>query len=609
MKRILVIFILVFTQFQSFSQDFDASLLLNKINYSNSAQFQYYLKKYDQYLEENTNDLMVFIERCKFLENYLEQKDISKEKRLQLEDALEKYQKKLYREFPNHPKTAIYKLEHSPKEKHKEILQKAEHSIVSNSHFWNEKDKSFIYEQLGHYHLSKNNSLAIKYALQAKKHEPEKDYSDLIANAYRLNGDIEKAAAILEQNLHLSKDIHSLSKKANLLFEIGKLDIASKTYKQILARDSTYVLNEHLAALFEKNHEYKLARKFLVKDTVGSWKKLAHLQKLVAFDIKYSDPKITLETYRRLQELNPKDDFFGIKRFDIFLKDPTSSWKWSEIFHFLIFIGFITCLLIIPFIWILPIIGLEVVLKNNNFKIVTKTPFDWSIRYFWYVSFCYLLTTSLVIFIFEYQDFIAVYLKVGEIETFAKEATSTLSQAHQMLFFVFLMFITTLFTLNKKRLEYYYNSTFSIYNIVLFGFIFVIFNSLLLKGLDYLFHVEEIVNISYFSAAKEEVAAVLKEYGFSVAFLLVAIIVPIYEETIFRGIILGSVEQHIGFRFANIFQAILFGLVHGSVKLFIFYFIFGFILGIVAKRSKGLLTNIVFHGINNMVVLYSLTNL
>ncbi|WP_196890057.1 type II CAAX endopeptidase family protein [Aureivirga sp. CE67] len=608
MSRFVVKILLLLNVIFCFSQNNNAEYLYNKIEDSNKAQFQYYLKKYEDSIQKNPEDLESQIQRCLFLEKYIENQDNSDSSKQENLRKLAQFQNQIYSQFRNHPKTILYQLNHLSPAKHKQILENAEYLIKTNKGNWTNNQKSIVYEHLANLYLEKNNKLAIKYAENAAQFNPKKDYSFIIARAHYKMGNKNTATEVLTNSLDKNHHISELSKKANLLFEIGKVDLASNTYKRVLKEDSTYVLNKHVAKLFEQNHEYKLARKFLVKDTVGNWNKIAHLQELLNFDIKYSDPETTIETYRRLQQLNPKDDFFGIKRLDIFFKDPTSTWKWSEVLHVLIFIGFIACLLLIPFLWILPIIGLEVVLKNRNIKIIRKTPFDWSIRFFWYVSFCYLLATSLVVFVFEYQDFIAIYLKVGEVESYTEQAISTLAQAHEMIFFVFLMFITTLFTLNKKRLEYYYNSDFSIYNMVLYGFIFVIFNSLLLKGLDYIFHVEEVVNISYFSAAKEEVAAVLKEYGFPVAFLLVAIIVPIYEETIFRGIILGSVEKHIGFRLANIFQACLFGLVHGSLQLFIFYFIFGFILGIVAKKGQSLLANIVFHGINNMVVLYSLTN-
>ncbi len=60
-----------------------------------------------------------------------------------------------------------------------------------------------------------------------------------------------------------------------------------------------------------------------------------------------------------------------------------------------------------------------------------------------------------------------------------------------------------------------------------------------------------------------------KSYDIRVAFIIVVVLVLIYEEVIFRGIIFSSSEKYIGFWMANIMQASLFALIHDNMSLFI----------------------------------------
>ena len=111
---------------------------------------------------------------------------------------------------------------------------------------------------------------------------------------------------------------------------------------------------------------------------------------------------------------------------------------------------------------------------------------------------------------------------------------------------------------------------------------------------------------NFILGAEQEILAVMSQHGFLVTALMAAVIVPIYEEIIFRGVILGPVEKYIGFKAANVFQAILFALVHDDLSLFLFFFVFALIVGYYTRKSQGLLAGIVLHGLHNFTVLLGL---
>jgi len=89
--------------------------------------------------------------------------------------------------------------------------------------------------------------------------------------------------------------------------------------------------------------------------------------------------------------------------------------------------------------------------------------------------------------------------------------------------------------------------------------------------------------------------------GMPFAMLLVAALVPIYEELIFRGCILGGLSRHISFGWANVWQGVLFALIHNDMHHFAFYFLMGVLSGWLVRRTRGLAASIGLHMANNAV--------
>lgn len=88
-------------------------------------------------------------------------------------------------------------------------------------------------------------------------------------------------------------------------------------------------------------------------------------------------------------------------------------------------------------------------------------------------------------------------------------------------------------------------------------------------------------------------------FGAPWVLMLVALIVPVYEELVFRGLLLGGMSRHISFGWANAVQATLFAFVHNDSPRFLFYLALGLLSGWLVKRSRSLGPSIALHGANN----------
>lgn len=79
------------------------------------------------------------------------------------------------------------------------------------------------------------------------------------------------------------------------------------------------------------------------------------------------------------------------------------------------------------------------------------------------------------------------------------------------------------------------------------------------------------------------------------AYLAVALLAPITEELIYRGLVYRRIRDYAGVRWAVFFSALIFGVIHGNAVQFIFAFIMGMALAAVYERYRTIWAPIVAH--------------
>ncbi|MDI9239540.1 type II CAAX endopeptidase family protein [Lysobacter sp. LF1] len=83
--------------------------------------------------------------------------------------------------------------------------------------------------------------------------------------------------------------------------------------------------------------------------------------------------------------------------------------------------------------------------------------------------------------------------------------------------------------------------------------------------------------------------------------LILALIGPVFEEVVFRGLMLGGLSRHISFGWANALQALGFAAMHDDPPRFLYYFAMGLFGGWLVKRTGSLAPTIALHVLNNAV--------
>jgi len=83
----------------------------------------------------------------------------------------------------------------------------------------------------------------------------------------------------------------------------------------------------------------------------------------------------------------------------------------------------------------------------------------------------------------------------------------------------------------------------------------------------------------------------------------VIIVAPIYEEIIFRGILLRGMAKKINPNIALVVSALLFAIVHMNIPQGINAFFLGLVVGFIYLRSGSIYLSIIAHLVNNLLAL------
>jgi membrane protease YdiL (CAAX protease family)/predicted negative regulator of RcsB-dependent stress response len=606
MKNILFILLLSFfvpnallAQELKVSDENSHEIFVKQLNASKELKYTEILKKYDDYIISYPDSIRVRVSKCRFIgaayyDEY-EGYDLNWELTVTCLDEL-------YLAYPENPDVIIFKLERLYGDEQMDFIKKAIKLYNNDSRHWTKQNAALLFQAAAITMEDTDSSKSLNYAKKAVEFDDSLDLSILLSRLYKSKGKTDKAKEVLEAKLSNETNPWILSQKGDLLIELNEFEKALEVFERVKSLDSTIVDNSSLYKISINGGQIEKARSYLIQDTIHNWSKVESLQRLLKHDMSYSSAEIVLTSYKRLQEESYYDDFFGVKQFQMLLKNPFHSFSLVGFSHFLVLLLFLTLLFLVPYIWIMPVYSI-----GKYFRL--KFDFDrfWNLKHFWFISFAYLLIQTTMVLVFYYQESINYYFDLTGV--FYTGEDDEIANPNEIMFFSILLLISTLILLNKQRLTFAFKTNWPIKKIIGTTFVFIVFNMFLLRVLDSFADLTDVS--SYFSILnmKQEISLLLNEKGIFLTILIVAIFAPFYEEIIFRGIILNSAARHIGFIPANIFQSVLFALIHFNLALFPFYFIFGLITGTVAKRSKGLLTGIIYHSINNLIVVLALYSL
>ncbi len=95
----------------------------------------------------------------------------------------------------------------------------------------------------------------------------------------------------------------------------------------------------------------------------------------------------------------------------------------------------------------------------------------------------------------------------------------------------------------------------------------------------------------------------LSNFGWYVLQLVLLALLPaIFEELVFRGIVLNGLKKQFGSTWAIFISAIMFAFMHASLQQFLYPLVLGIVLGWIALRTESTFSSMLVHFLNNAIV-------
>ncbi|MGH4137604.1 CPBP family intramembrane glutamic endopeptidase [Clostridium sp.] len=107
--------------------------------------------------------------------------------------------------------------------------------------------------------------------------------------------------------------------------------------------------------------------------------------------------------------------------------------------------------------------------------------------------------------------------------------------------------------------------------------------------------------ISKFPSYMKTSAAIELNATSFLGIVCLVLIIPIFEEILFRGLIYNELKTHLNIILAIILQSIIFAVAHGNMLQGIYTFIMGVVLAIIYNKTRSIIAPMLFHIMYNLL--------
>lgn len=574
---------------------FDHKKYVALLGNSKDSLYEKILKEYDQYIKANTHSFQVQLERCRFIEKAYY--DYTEDYNPKYEEAVA-CAKKLVNVFPDTPEVLLYQAENLYGDSLTTYLKKLERKAADVPSIW--KGKSWrVYERLANQYDGEIHSEAIHYAELAMTENDTLDLTLLLAKAYKETKRNKKAIDVLITRIDSAQNAWLLNQKGRLLLELNAPDEAIRAFRIASKDSSAWQDSAALAQALIENGLVAEARPYLVKQANGSsWNNAQNQYKLLDFDLEYSSADSAKATYKKFASNDLWIDPFGIARLRLFFKAPLSPITWHDFMRLGMLLICALLVVLLPYAIILPIHYMGYYFGWQN---TLNPPARWGLVHLWIAFSFYLLSSVTALLLYDYEYIISIFHSSFRFEGI--QDVSLQSAEISVCFFALNTFLTCVFLQKTDFVGLWQKIVSQKTNFLrAFGFVLLLRLGLgvylvILKSLGWYSSQESLIILS----VTDDIVSVNRFMSPWLGFVFVVVLVPLYEEILFRGVFLTACEKHITFLGANILQAFVFSLAHQNLKLFVFYFAFGFLAGHLRRRTDSLAMGISMHIFNNLI--------
>ena len=484
-----------------------------------------------------------------------------------------------------------------------EAIAVIERLHASNLWAWNSAQHARLHETMAlHYGYSEDGAEqhAI-HCIKALQFDRSANCRIVAAQFLAEHADVDQAIAILSSPLDPHTETYYILQKLALLSELGAADAVREQYSRIdFAAVGDYQYVELASQLADAGLKYE-AMAALNKVGIDYWDhdQLARAKYDVSLAI--GDYDAALMNYNLMRDLGMHTDPFLRTRIELATYDAGLAWQARDLLAIFPLLG--VTLLIAGLTWTVPaLVHYRGLARRARALAPGLLSGQWSLRHAWYVLFSIALGSILTLFIFEYDVLIVEFdLESMEMADWSQVDIVRLLIAESFIVPVFLIPLL----LGRERLRQFWTRGWSIARCI--G---TAFAAALLLRIVYLipaYFLSDYIGAGQAMTTEESIAAMYAEHGALATYLLIALLTPLVEEFMFRGVLLQGFAQHITYRWANVLQALIFASLHDNLVALPLLFAFGLVAGILTRKAGGLLPAVVLHVFFNITAIVAIT--
>jgi membrane protease YdiL (CAAX protease family) len=531
---------------------------------------------FNAYVDAHPEDGVAAVERCKLLRVTVDGD----------EDDAPDCLKELAEEHPRSPAAILYRLGFLGKDAAAKL---ARDSLADSSIAWTDKEKAAAHASLAR---NEKGAAASRDARLAMELDSSLDLTREIAVALFAEG--RRSEGIIALSAHPESAPWLLLAKVRLLVE-------QKAYARALWLFETVKERARLEPRLQAEMLTgvgRLAEAAGLYESQQGVKREEALDRLLPLYVSLGDRESALRTYDELRSLGFKHDPLALRRLRLFRKFPGARFKARDFGGLCLLFCALLGIALLPGLFLVPLHYFSLWRRLRGPPLLeTRRGERWGFRHVW-------LAGSLT---FLSQVIFFLPLSGDQLRWAGLTAPDDLGQAFAGVFasYVLAAAVTTALLLffRSDRFRLLGLGTFTpgkaaaqiaLTLLVTYAVAAVSFRLIPAAGAP---------------SVEQLIGSFLQAHGFLVTLLAVAGVIPLFEELLFRSLLLELCTRWLGFLWANAIQAAFFATLHGDPRRFIFYFVFGLLLGRLKRNSGGLLPGFCVHAINNAVVVLALNGL
>ena len=586
---IAFIFIISITSVQSSNFDFDSHKeYIKQITNSNIVTYKSVIEKFDAHINQNPEDLISIIEKCNFIEAYT----YAESEMLYFDFISQDFDdcESQINLFPEDlPQRILYNISSTWNERSVEIYNETKEKGIDN---WSLKEKTRLYLIMDETTMWKK-PRNYQYAYQGFEETHDTRFV-LGAAQYQLDN---KVASIELIKNFTPRNQDEKTELMELFLKLGMINKASEIFESITSKDDIqkdllFKLNVSLDSQYQpSNDELDLIQKM--------WNFEEKFQEVYQYAIDQKKFTVAHSIYQYRSSNDFWFDPFGHTKFNLYKQSSTWNWNINDIYSVLMWLAVVFGSVLVMFIVIAPIHYRGLYRRVHNKPLLVSIT-QWNLKHALFLGSMFILIDIVLSIIFQYQSIFTMFFLDTEVEL---DTTSGLP-SKMYFYYSFFIFGFGLLILKPGKDLFKTKASDLLKSIFVALGVFIVLKIILIASV---FFYKLSVLTAEINFTHQTILDLKNSYGTLTVYLSIALLTPLIEEYLFRGVLLNSFTKHISFGWANTIQATLFALIHENTQLFLYYFTFGLIAGIFVKKQKHLYGAIALHVINNALAVAALT--